>query len=236
MDCSPPLVNMADDDEPTFETADSGASHTYPQQAGEIRKGSHLMIKGHPCKCIEVSTSKTGKHGHAKAHIVAPLADILDTHTCPFLLRGRNFFLCSFLGLFLILLNLFRITVEEEIRHDLPWVVPGDGSSQTKDLTGQQPPHKTNGLLTLVVTWNGNVHIDHWRVSIGKSNDRDVHIGSFSHWLMIGTWVSHHQQTRLSESSLNLIGKCTRGETSSNWGSSSGRGKLEDSPLSIGPG
>merc|ERR1712110_27845 len=55
----------------TFETADAGASHTYPMQAGEIRKGSHLMIKGHPCKCIEVSTSKTGKHGHAKAHIVA---------------------------------------------------------------------------------------------------------------------------------------------------------------------
>merc|ERR1712125_100799 len=26
---------------------------------------------GRPCKCIEVSTSKTGKHGHAKAHIVA---------------------------------------------------------------------------------------------------------------------------------------------------------------------
>jgi len=63
---------MADvDDEPTFDTADSGASLTYPQQAGEIKKGSHLMIKGHPCKCVEVSTSKTGKHGHAKAHIVA---------------------------------------------------------------------------------------------------------------------------------------------------------------------
>merc|ERR1712186_159338 len=56
---------------PTFETADAGASHGYPQQAGEIRKGSHLMIKGRPCKCVEVSTSKTGKHGHAKAHIVA---------------------------------------------------------------------------------------------------------------------------------------------------------------------
>merc|ERR1712129_470457 len=62
---------MGADDEPTFESTDSGASSTYPQQAGEIRKGSHLMIKGHPCKCIEVSTSKTGKHGHAKAHIVA---------------------------------------------------------------------------------------------------------------------------------------------------------------------
>merc|ERR1712026_302089 len=63
---------MADDDAgPHFETTESGASHTYPQQAGEIKKGSHLMIKGHPCKCVEVSTSKTGKHGHAKAHIVA---------------------------------------------------------------------------------------------------------------------------------------------------------------------
>merc|ERR1712127_993247 len=50
---------------------DAGASATYPQQAGEIRKGSYLMTKGRPCKCIEVSTSKTGKHGHAKAHIVA---------------------------------------------------------------------------------------------------------------------------------------------------------------------
>merc|ERR1712241_1462613 len=62
---------MGADDEPTFETPESGSSHTYPQQAGEIRKGSHLMIKGRPCKCVEVSTSKTGKHGHAKAHIVA---------------------------------------------------------------------------------------------------------------------------------------------------------------------
>merc|ERR1712203_132053 len=61
----------AEEDDHTFETADSGASQTYPQQAGEIRKGSHLMIKGRPCKCVEVSTSKTGKHGHAKAHIVA---------------------------------------------------------------------------------------------------------------------------------------------------------------------
>merc|ERR1719321_549478 len=29
------------------------------------------MIKGHPCKVAEITTSKTGKHGHAKAHIVA---------------------------------------------------------------------------------------------------------------------------------------------------------------------
>ena len=29
------------------------------------------MIKGHPCKVAELTTSKAGKHGRAQAHIVA---------------------------------------------------------------------------------------------------------------------------------------------------------------------
>merc|ERR1712106_999169 len=48
-----------------------GASETYPMEAGQIRKGGHIMIKGSPCKVLDVSTSKTGKHGHAKCHFVA---------------------------------------------------------------------------------------------------------------------------------------------------------------------
>lgn len=28
------------------------------------------MLKGKPCRVVDYSTSKTGKHGHAKAHIV----------------------------------------------------------------------------------------------------------------------------------------------------------------------
>ena len=59
------------DDEPTFESADAGASDVYPAEAGTLRKGSHVMIKGKPCKVAEITTSKTGKHGHAKAHIIA---------------------------------------------------------------------------------------------------------------------------------------------------------------------
>ena len=62
---------MSDDDQPTFESADAGSSATYPAEAGTLRKGSHVMIKGHPTKVSDISTSKTGKHGHAKAHIVA---------------------------------------------------------------------------------------------------------------------------------------------------------------------
>jgi translation initiation factor 5A len=63
---------MSDDGhEEHFESTESGASTTFPQQAGTIRKGGHIVIKGRPCKVIDVSTSKTGKHGHAKCHFIA---------------------------------------------------------------------------------------------------------------------------------------------------------------------
>lgn len=117
---------MADDHDVHFESADAGASLTYPQQAGTIRKNAFIVIKGRPCKVrasaaaliapviqcaqlmstvasgaalssiscmrlvasgqfplhvdvwchvwrqvVDVSTSKTGKHGHAKCHFVA---------------------------------------------------------------------------------------------------------------------------------------------------------------------
>lgn len=54
----------------TFETTDAGSSLTYPMQAGALRKGGHVMLKDKPCKIVEITTSKTGKHGHAKAHII----------------------------------------------------------------------------------------------------------------------------------------------------------------------
>ena len=40
-------------------------------QCSALRKNGHVVIKGHPCKIVEMSTSKTGKHGHAKVHLVA---------------------------------------------------------------------------------------------------------------------------------------------------------------------
>ncbi|CAA7045527.1 unnamed protein product [Microthlaspi erraticum] len=78
------------DDEHHFESSDAGASKTYPQQAGTIRKSGYIVIKGRPCKVVEVSTSKTGKHGHAKCHFVAidiftskKLEDIVpSSHNC----------------------------------------------------------------------------------------------------------------------------------------------------------
>ena len=60
---------MAEDQE-EFASADAGASKTYPAQCSSLRKNGFLVIKDRPCKIVEMSTSKTGKHGHAKVHIV----------------------------------------------------------------------------------------------------------------------------------------------------------------------
>jgi len=53
-----------------FDAGDSGAADRYPQQASALRKNGHVIIKNRPCKIVEMSTSKTGKHGHAKVHFV----------------------------------------------------------------------------------------------------------------------------------------------------------------------
>jgi len=53
-----------------FEGGDSGASTVYPAQCSSLRKNGFVVIKARPCKIVEMSTSKTGKHGHAKVHMV----------------------------------------------------------------------------------------------------------------------------------------------------------------------
>ncbi|KAG9945777.1 translation initiation factor eIF-5A, partial [Aureobasidium melanogenum] len=63
--------NDAQHENHTFESTDAGASTTYPMQCSALRKNGHVVIKGRPCKIVDMSTSKTGKHGHAKVHLVA---------------------------------------------------------------------------------------------------------------------------------------------------------------------
>lgn len=61
---------MENDDDHEFQGDSSNASTTYPMQCSALRKSGFVMIKSRPCKIVEMSTSKTGKHGHAKVHLV----------------------------------------------------------------------------------------------------------------------------------------------------------------------
>ena len=65
---------MADEEE--FQAADAGGSDTFPLQCSALRKNGFVVIKDRPCKIVSMSTSKTGKHGGAKVHLVA--IDIFD--------------------------------------------------------------------------------------------------------------------------------------------------------------
>ncbi|MCL5788220.1 MAG: translation initiation factor IF-5A [Candidatus Marsarchaeota archaeon] len=42
-----------------------------PVELGDIKEGGYLLIDGEPCRTVSVEKSKPGKHGSAKARIVA---------------------------------------------------------------------------------------------------------------------------------------------------------------------
>lgn len=60
----------SDNEDIDFSSGESGASESFPQQCSALRKNGFVLLKERPCKIVEMSTSKTGKHGHAKVHLV----------------------------------------------------------------------------------------------------------------------------------------------------------------------
>lgn len=71
-------LKMADTDnlDDDFASVDAGASKTIPCQCSSLRKNGYVCIKSRPCKIVEMSTSKTGKHGHAKVYILFVVFDL----------------------------------------------------------------------------------------------------------------------------------------------------------------
>ncbi|KAK0424502.1 hypothetical protein QR680_008698 [Steinernema hermaphroditum] len=137
-----------------FTTGDSGAAATYPKQCSAIRKNEHVMIKGRPCKVVEMSTSKTGKHGHAKVHLVAldiftgkKLEDICpSTHNMEVpVVKRKEYQVLSINDDdgFISLMDLETCDTKDDLR--LP---EGDLGNQIKDAFEKEE----NGILVQVVS------------------------------------------------------------------------------------
>ena len=62
-------------------------------QCSALRKSGHVVIKGRPCKIVDMSTSKTGKHGHAKVHLVAIDVGLVPDLSGPIFSDHANRFL-----------------------------------------------------------------------------------------------------------------------------------------------
>jgi len=63
-------AELQNNDNYVIENNDAGASNTIPMEAGQIKKGGFMVVKGRPCKVLNISVSKTGKHGHAKCNFL----------------------------------------------------------------------------------------------------------------------------------------------------------------------
>jgi translation initiation factor 5A len=70
--------------EEDFTQGDAGSGGIDKVSAGSLKKGSLVMIKGHPCKVVSFSTAKTGKHGSAKAMITGIDIFTSNKYECTF--------------------------------------------------------------------------------------------------------------------------------------------------------
>merc|ERR1711997_329406 len=112
----PAIVGLGEDDE-TFEHC-TGGVQTCQQQVAALRKNGHIMIQGRPCKIVEMSTSKAGKHGQPKVHFVA-----LDIFTGD---KYED-----------ILPSIFNVDVPNIVRKDYQMVSIDDGVATLMDDEGE---------------------------------------------------------------------------------------------------
>ena len=58
--------------DPSYDfSAPVSAPLTYPKEAGDLKKGDHVLISGRACRVTETTVHKGGKHGHTKTLVYA---------------------------------------------------------------------------------------------------------------------------------------------------------------------
>ena len=67
-----------------FTAGDAGSAGVEKVSAGSLKKGSLVLIKGHPCKVVDFSTAKVGKHGSAKAMVTGIDIFSSNKYECTF--------------------------------------------------------------------------------------------------------------------------------------------------------
>eukprot|EP01018_Ginkgo_biloba_P031417 Gb_10103 [translate_table: standard] len=108
-----------------------------------------------------------------------------------------------------------------------------NSSSHLQNHPCQHPKQTTNAVLALVVRRNTNVNVSHWRICVAKSNCWNIAKSGFPYRLMIGSWISKNQKTRLVKRCLKLICKSSRSMPPSNCMSSSILSKFQNCSLTI---
>lgn len=131
-------------------------SLTEPIRAGEIKKGMIVILKDKPCKVIEITTSKTGKHGHAKASITGidiftgkKYQDVSPTShnmTKP-VVENKNYILCDITDDgYTSLMDIDTSDIIEHIK------LPGENCADSQLGRNIQQKYENNKELQITVT------------------------------------------------------------------------------------
>lgn len=84
-------------------------------------------------------------------------------------------------------------------------------------------------MLGLVVGWDRDIDVSEWGVGIAEGDDGAVYVTGLLDWLVIGQGVGYDDQTWLTESTGDVIGKGTRGKSPGDGLSTGQVSKLEGS-------
>lgn len=123
---------------------------------------------------------------------------------------------------------------EVEIDHNIPRsLAVVDSASKTQNLAGQHPPDAADGVTTLVVGWDRDVHVIRGRVGVTEGNHRDVDVGSLLDGLGISARVSDDDQAWLLEGAGDVVRKAAGRESTGDSNGAGVRGELEDGALAV---
>ena len=139
--------------------------------------------------------------------------------------------------LLLLLLDLLGVAVEEHVDHYVPAVGSArDGATEAEDLTGKEPPGKTDRVAGLVV--DGDRDVDELEGSIGvaECDHGDVDVGRLTDGLVVDAGVGNNDETGLLERAGDVVGEATGRETASNRLRASVCGELEDRTVAVRAG
>ena len=117
---------------------------------------------------------------------------------CLFFL-GFNSFLFSSDG--------FKVSGDEQVDENVPFLVSLEGASEDHDFTGQHPEDSCDRLGNSVVAGNNDINEVEGSVGVAESDAGDVDIRSFDNGLVIALGVSNNQESGFLELLGDLIGE-----------------------------
>lgn len=101
------------------------------------------------------------------------------------------------------------------------WMFKGDGATHMQSSLGQYLPYQIRRMSSLVVAWDGNVHIVQNKVSVTENNGRQINTTHLCERLPVSPKINNYK-LQLPKGCLDLVGEGSGSGVASNRSDSTG--------------